>query len=107
MISLRKCRPRNSAGWLPRIRFTLPDQRVIGLRHYRLFELAGPSGAFKTTLVALCQQHFGVEMDARAQPAHFSSTGNALEALGSPRRRVFTGGLGHGNGGICRRSRTV
>jgi hypothetical protein len=43
--------------------------------------LAGPSGTFKTALAALCQQHFGAEMDARAMPAHFGSTANALESL--------------------------
>jgi hypothetical protein len=43
--------------------------------------LAGPSGVFKTALAALCQQHFGAEMDAAALPAHFGSTAGALEEL--------------------------
>jgi hypothetical protein len=42
MTSLRKCRPRNSAGWFPRIRFTLPDQPVTGLRHYPLSDYFDP-----------------------------------------------------------------
>jgi hypothetical protein len=43
--------------------------------------LSGPSGVFKTTLAALCQQHFGAGLDARHLPANFASTGNALEWL--------------------------
>jgi hypothetical protein len=38
-------------------------------------------GVFKTALAALCQQHFGAEMDAAALPAHFGSTAGALEEL--------------------------
>ena len=43
--------------------------------------LAGKTGVFKTALAALCQQHFGAEMDASRLPANFASTGNAVEAL--------------------------
>jgi hypothetical protein len=52
----------------------------LGKVDFSLF-LAGPSGTFKTALAALCQQHFGAGMDARTLPAHFDSTGNALEGL--------------------------
>lgn len=43
--------------------------------------IAGPSGAFKTSLAALLQQHFGPEMDERNLPGSWSSTANALETL--------------------------
>ena len=43
--------------------------------------LAGRTGTFKTTLAALCQQHFGADMDAGCLPANFASTANALESL--------------------------
>lgn len=43
--------------------------------------LAGKTGVFKTALAALCQQHFGAEMDASRLPASFASTGNSLQAL--------------------------
>lgn len=43
--------------------------------------LAGQSGAFKTELAALMEQHFGKEMDSRHLPGSWSSTGNALEGL--------------------------
>jgi hypothetical protein len=52
----------------------------LGKVDFSLF-LTGPSGAFKTALATLCQQHFGAEMDARDLPGHFASTGNALEEL--------------------------
>jgi hypothetical protein len=52
----------------------------LGKVDFSLF-LSGPSGSFKTALAALCQQHFGAEMDARDLPGHFGSTGNALEEL--------------------------
>jgi hypothetical protein len=52
----------------------------LGKVDFSLF-LAGRSGVFKTALAALCQQHFGAGMDARALPAHFGSTANALEEL--------------------------
>lgn len=43
--------------------------------------VAGPTGAGKTELVALVQQHYGADMDARHLPAGWASTGNALEGL--------------------------
>ena len=43
--------------------------------------LAGETGTFKTALAAVCQQHFGAEMDASCLPANFASTANALESL--------------------------
>jgi hypothetical protein len=52
----------------------------LGKADFSLF-LAGRSGVFKTALAALCQQHFGAEMDARVLPAHFGSTANSLEEL--------------------------
>ena len=43
--------------------------------------LAGPSGAFKTQIAALAQQHFGSEMRGNCLPASWSSTDNALEDM--------------------------
>ena len=43
--------------------------------------LAGETGAFKSELAALEQQHFGAGMDRLHLPAAWSSTGNALEML--------------------------
>ena len=43
--------------------------------------LTGPTGEGKTELVALIQQHFGPQMDARHLPASWASTGNSLEGL--------------------------
>ena len=43
--------------------------------------LVGRTGTFKTTLAALCQQHFGAAMDAHHLPGNFASTANALEDL--------------------------
>ena len=43
--------------------------------------LAGVTGTFKTELAALIQQHFGAGFLARALPANWTSTENALEAL--------------------------
>ncbi len=53
---------------------------ALGAANFSLF-LSGPSGAFKSSLAAVCQQHFGAAMDADHLPAHFASTGNALEGL--------------------------
>jgi hypothetical protein len=39
------------------------------------------AGTFKTALAALCQQHFGANLDANRLPGHFASTVNALEQL--------------------------
>jgi hypothetical protein len=43
--------------------------------------LAGETGAFKSELAALHQQHFGSAMNRLHLPGAWSSTGNALEAL--------------------------
>jgi Domain of unknown function (DUF3854)/Domain of unknown function (DUF927) len=43
--------------------------------------VVGPSGAYKTALAALLQQHFGAAMDERNLPGSWSSTANALEML--------------------------
>jgi len=43
--------------------------------------LAGPTGAGKTEVAALAQQHSGPGLDARHLPGSWSSTGNALEGL--------------------------
>jgi hypothetical protein len=43
--------------------------------------VSGPTGAQKTELAALAQQHFGPEMNARALPGSWSSTANALEVM--------------------------
>jgi len=43
--------------------------------------LAGPTGAGKSELAAVMQQHFGAGLDARNLPGSWSSTANALEGL--------------------------
>jgi hypothetical protein len=43
--------------------------------------LSGPTGAGKTELAALPQQHHGAGLDARHLPASWSSTGNSLEGV--------------------------
>jgi len=43
--------------------------------------LAGETGAFKSELAALHQQHFGADMDRLHLPGAWSSTGNALEVM--------------------------
>jgi hypothetical protein len=53
---------------------------ALGKRGFSLF-LVGRSGVFKSTIAALCQQHFGAAMDASRLPANFASTANALESL--------------------------
>ena len=53
---------------------------VLGPASFSL-HLAGPTGAMKTTLAALAQQHFGPELDASSLPGSWSSTANALEGL--------------------------
>jgi hypothetical protein len=42
-------------------------------------QIAGPTGAGKTAVAALLQQHFGSEMDASHLPASWASTANANE----------------------------
>src|SRR5262249_24533659 len=51
---------------------------ALGKADFSVF-LAGRTGTFKTSVAALCQQHFGAAMDAHSLPANFASTGNALE----------------------------
>ena len=53
---------------------------ALGAADFSL-HLAGPTGAGKTELAALAQQHFGPELDARHLPASWTSTANALEGL--------------------------
>ena len=53
---------------------------VLGPADFSL-HLAGPTGAGKTELAALAQQHFGAGLDARHLPASWTSTPNALEGL--------------------------
>jgi hypothetical protein len=53
---------------------------VLGAADYGL-HLCGPTGAGKTELAALAQQHHGAGLDARHLPGTWSSTGNSLEAL--------------------------
>jgi hypothetical protein len=43
--------------------------------------LAGPTGAGKTELASIIQQHWGKGLDSRHLPASWSGTANALEAL--------------------------
>jgi hypothetical protein len=43
--------------------------------------ISGPTGAGKSAMAALAQQHFGGAMDARHLPGNWSSTSNALEAI--------------------------
>ena len=43
--------------------------------------VAGETGAYKSELAALFQQHFGAGMDRLHLPAAWSSTGNSLEVL--------------------------
>ncbi len=66
-------------------RITLPllagvYRAALGKVDFSVF-LTGRSGTFKTALAALCQQHFGAQMDASHLPANFNSTPNALEVL--------------------------
>ena len=53
---------------------------VFGEADFAL-HLAGETGAFKSELAALHQQHFGAAMNRLHLPGAWSSTGNALEAL--------------------------
>lgn len=53
---------------------------VLGPADFSL-HLTGPTGAGKTELAALAQQHFGSDMGPRRLPGSWSSTGNALEGL--------------------------
>lgn len=53
---------------------------VLGEADFAM-HLAGETGAFKSEVAALHQQHFGAAMDRLHLPGTWSSTGNALEAL--------------------------
>jgi hypothetical protein len=53
---------------------------VLGGADFGL-HLAGPTGAGKSELAALIQQHWGPELDARHLPGSWASTANALEGL--------------------------
>jgi hypothetical protein len=53
---------------------------VLGSADFAV-HLAGETGAFKSELAALYQQHFGSGMKRENLPAAWSSTGNALEAF--------------------------
>jgi hypothetical protein len=53
---------------------------VLGEADFAI-HLAGETGAFKSEIAALHQQHFGAAMDRLHLPGTWSSTGNALEAL--------------------------
>ena len=53
---------------------------VLGTAEMSL-HLSGQTGAGKSQLAALAQQHYGARMDSRHLPAAWSSTANALESL--------------------------
>jgi hypothetical protein len=53
---------------------------ALGHVEHSLF-LAGQTGAGKTAIAALAQQHYGAAMDAQGLPGSWSSTSNALEGL--------------------------
>ncbi len=53
---------------------------VLGDADFGL-HLAGQTGAGKTQLAAIMQQHYGAGLDARNLPGSWSSTANALEGL--------------------------
>jgi len=53
---------------------------VLGEADFAI-HVAGETGAFKSELAALCQQHFGADLNRLHLPGSWSSTGNAIEAL--------------------------
>jgi hypothetical protein len=57
-----------------------PYRAAVGGADFTL-GLIGRTGAGKSELAALAQQHFGAGLDARHLPANWSSTANATEAL--------------------------
>ncbi|MBX9584566.1 MAG: DUF927 domain-containing protein [Gemmataceae bacterium] len=57
-----------------------PYRAALGGADYS-FALVGRTGAGKSELAALAQQHFGKGLDARHLPANWSNTANATEAL--------------------------
>ncbi len=62
--------PLNAAIW----------RAVFGVPDFAL-HLAGETGAYKSELAALHQQHFGPAMNRLNLPGAWSSTGNAIEAM--------------------------
>lgn len=60
--------------------FAAAYRAPIGNTDFAIY-LSGPTGAGKTELAALVQQHWGGGLDARHLPGAWSSTGNALEGL--------------------------
>ncbi len=88
------------------LRITIPIlgatyRAAIGGADFSL-HVSGPTGAQKTELVALAQQHFGPEMNARALPASWSSTANALELWRSLPRTQSSSSMTS-----CRRARRL
>lgn len=61
---------------------------VLGACDFSVF-LAGTTGAMKSSLAALAQQHFGKGMDASHLPASWSSTENALESMAHAAKDVL------------------
>jgi hypothetical protein len=60
--------------------FAAVFRAVLGAADFSL-HITGETGAGKSELVALFQQHWGAGLDSRHLPASWSSTGNALEGL--------------------------
>ncbi|MGA2717158.1 MAG: DUF3854 domain-containing protein [Bryobacteraceae bacterium] len=60
--------------------FAATYRAVFGQADFSL-HLTGETGAFKSELAALHQQHFGATMNRQHLPGAWSSTGNSLEAL--------------------------
>lgn len=54
---------------------------VLGPSDFAIY-LAGQTGAGKSELAAIFQQHFGAGLDSRHLPGSWASTDNALEGLG-------------------------
>lgn len=50
----------------------------VSLIDYSIF-IVGPTGVFKTSLIAIIQTHFGLTFDDRRLPDNWSSTANTLE----------------------------
>jgi hypothetical protein len=71
------------AGLVPSVNFPLHAaacRAVFGDADFAV-HLAGETGAFKSELAALFQQHFGAGMDRLHLPGSWASTGNSLEVL--------------------------
>ena len=61
---------------------------VLGACDFSVF-LSGSTGAMKSSLAALAQQHFGKGLDANHLPGSWSSTENALESLAHAAKDVL------------------